>query len=78
MRFLAQLFIDGIAKDLTMSCERHRLLYANLSKYVNQISLDLKKTLNSKSSQMLQSGDEDECGAWTTSTPAPSTKATPP
>ena len=71
MRFLAQLFINGIANDSTVSRERCKLSYTHLSKYANQIPLYLKKTLNSKSSQTLRSGDEDKSGAWTTSTPAP-------
>ena len=71
MRFLAQSFINGIANDSTASREWRKLLYTHLSKYANQIPLYLKKTLNSKSSQMLRSGDEDKHGAWTTSTPAP-------
>ena len=71
MRFLAQSFIDRIANDSTASHERCKLLYTHLSKYVNQIPLYLKKTLNSKSSQTLRSGDEDKRGARTTSTPEP-------
>ena len=54
MRFLAQKFANDIANDSTASSEKRRLLFAHLSKYVNQIPLYLSRQQISTSSQPLE------------------------
>ena len=51
IRFLAQDFVDGIAKDSSVSPEKRCLFYTHLSQYIKKISLYLKKRQATTSTQ---------------------------
>ena len=58
MRFLAQNFLTDVANEATFSPGKRRLMNRHLSKYVNQITLYLRKMMNAKSSQTGESNSQ--------------------